>query len=799
MSSETPQRDFPITGQKLEETFPDYGDQIASIATEESTPAETVSAEETLGDDIAHRLDFDPYSHQVTALEHLDAGENVTVATSTSSGKTMVYALQIARNYLDNEQTRALLLYPTKALSRDQERALNDLYTEMGLDIHVEVYDGDTPTDDRKEIRENANVIITNFSGINAYLGQHRRWHEFYKHCDLLAIDESHTYVGVHGMHVAWTIRRLRRVLDNYDSDPQIVCTTATVGNPVKHTEALTGKDTVVVDNDGSPNGKRDIVFWDLPLDETALDEDAGFEEFMQAKPSADDEATEILAHLGLNGVQTLMFAKSRQQTEIAARKAGSVARDHPTNGYLDTEPYHAGLGKETRRGVEYQLKSGQVDGVISTNALELGIDVGGVDATILTGYPGTRQSFWQQLGRSGRGQSDALSVLVAKSDAIDQYILDNPSYLLEDAIEDAVIDLENNPVYAKHLLCAADELALTEQDKQWFGDHRLERAVEMWKQAGKFVGGLNRGVIYDGGPRPQSDISMYNTSDVQFQVRCSDGNIDHEPIDQERAYRNYHEGSLFLHDGTEYEAVEFVEDTHTPYVTVEQVSTDEYTETLSNTQIHDLDERTRVELDNGYVLCWGEGIVNVHYAEYQRREISTGKLVQSPQPTGLDPLSMHTQIMWIELPDGTNTRLVNDWLAEQDINPDDMTPGDYDREYLGGVHAAEHELIKMAPLELKMSKDDLGGLSVLNHAETGGSTLFIYDGVEGGLGFSKAIFEQLDAVGEKAKERIDACDCTGRRGCPCCVMDSNCGDDNSPLNTFIANSLLREILAGLK
>jgi DEAD/DEAH box helicase domain-containing protein len=801
MSSENPQRqrNIPLTGQKLEQTFPSYADQIRTVAKQEPTNAITVPADDIVRNNLEGRLDFTPYSHQATALQHLDADENVTVATSTSSGKTMVYALQIARNYLDNENTRALLLYPTKALSRDQERALNNLYTEMELDIRVEVYDGDTPTDDRREIRENANVIISNFSGINVYLGQHRRWHEFYTHCDLLAIDESHTYVGVHGMHVAWTIRRLRRVLDNYDSDPQIVCTTATVGNPAEHTEALTGKNTVVVDNDGSPNGKRDIAFWEPPLDADALDEDTGFEEFMQAKVSADDESTAILAHLGLNGVQSLMFTRSRQQTEIGARKAERAARDHPVDEYLRTEPYHAGLGKKTRRSIEYRLKSGQIDGVISTNALELGIDVGGVDATILTGYPGTRQSFWQQLGRSGRGQSDALSVLVARSDAIDQYILDNPDYLLEDAIEDAVIDLENNPVYAKHLLCAADELSLTELDKQWFGDERFERAVTMWEQAGKFVGDLDRGVIYDGSPRPQSDISMYNTSKVQFQVRCSDDDIDHEPVDRERAYRDYHEGSIFLHNGAEYEVIECVEDTQNPYVTVQPISTDEYTETLSDTDIHDLGERSRIELDNGYALCWGDGIVDIHYSEYQRREISTGKLVEPPCPTGLDPLSMHTQLMWIELPDSTNTQLVNDWLADDsDVNPDTMTPGDYDREYMGGIHAVEHGLIKMSPLELKMSKDDLGGLSVLDHPETGGSTLFIYDGVEGGLGFSKAIFEQLDAVGEKTKERIDSCDCVARQGCPCCVMDSNCGDDNSPLNTPVASRLLRDILTGL-
>ncbi|WP_435102003.1 DEAD/DEAH box helicase [Halarchaeum sp. P4] len=803
--SETPQRDAPLTGHDLEATYPDYEGQIRQIATQDARDADTVPASEVLDPALAARLDFDPYTHQATALDALADGENVTVATSTSSGKTLVYALQIARNYLNDEETRALLVYPTKALARDQERALNDLYDDLGLDIRVEVYDGDTPSEVRTEYREEANVVITNFSGVNVYLDGHRRWHEFYGDCELLAIDESHTYVGVHGMHVAWTIRRLRRVLAHYGSDPQVVCTTATVGNPAEHTEALTGKPTTVVDEDGSPRGARDIVFWDPPLDAGALSDEAGFEDYLDAKASAGEEGAELLAHLGLHGVQTLAFTRSRQGAEIGAKQAARAASDHPKSGSLSTEPYHAGLGKETRRGIEYRLKSGQLDGVVSTNALELGIDVGSVDATLLTGYPGTRQSFWQQLGRSGRGTSDALSVLVARSDAIDQYVLDNPDYLLADAVEDAVVDLSNDPVYARHLLCAAAELPLTHEDERWFGgasvegaaDDRLERAVEMWRRAGQVVGDLERGVRYDGAPRPQSDISMYASSDVQFDVRCANGEIDHEPIDRERAYRDYHEGALFLHDGQTYEVVAFEEDTPNPAVTVEEVAVDEYTETRSTTRIHDLEEKERRELANGYALCWGEGIVDVHYAEYARREIQTGNLVEPPQPTGLGPLSLHTQLCWIELPDDAATRLVNAWLDGDDVDASEVAPGDAEREYMGGIHAAEHALIKLAPLELKLSADDLGGLSVREHPETGGATLFVYDGVAGGLGFSKALFEQLDAVGVRARERIAACDCD-TAGCPSCVMDANCGDENDPLNTPVARRLLDEVLAGL-
>ncbi|GGL37140.1 DEAD/DEAH box helicase [Halarchaeum grantii] len=803
--SETPQRETPLTGHDLESTYPDYDGQIAAVATQEAREAETVPASEAVDPALAARLDVDPYTHQAAALDALDRGENVTVATSTSSGKTLVYALEIARNYLADESTRALLVYPTKALARDQERALNDLYDDLGLDVRVEVYDGDTPSEVRKEYREEANVVLTNFSGVNVYLEDHARWREFHGNCELLVVDESHTYVGVHGMHVAWTIRRLRRVLAHYGSDPQIVCTTATVGNPAEHAAALTGEPTTVIDDDGSPRGRRDIVFWNPPRETAGLDADAGYEAYVEAAASAGEEAADLLAHLGLNGVQTLAFTRSRQGAEVGAKRAGRAASDHPESGYLDVEPYHAGLGTETRRGIEYRLKSGQLDGVVSTNALELGIDVGSVDAALLTGYPGTRQSFWQQLGRAGRGASDALGVLVARSDAIDQYVVDTPDYLLSDPVEDAVVDLANDPVYARHLRCAASELPLTHADERWFGgaavegaaDDRMARAVEMWRRAGDLVGDLDRGVRYDGAPRPQSGISMYNSSEVSFDVRCANGEIDHEPVDRERAYREYHEGALFLHDGRTYEVTAFEEDTASPHVTVAEVAVEEYTETRSTTRIHDLEERERRRLGE-YALCWGEGVVDVHHAEYARREVQSGDLVEPPQPTGLGPLSLQTQLCWLELPDGAATRLVGDWLeSDDDADAREFAPGDAEREYMGGIHAAEHALITLAPLELKLSADDLGGLSVREHPETGGATLFVYDGVAGGVGFSKALFEQLDAVGTRARERIAACDC-GVGGCPCCVMDANCGDENDPLNTAVARRLLEDVLAEL-
>ncbi|MFW5959123.1 MAG: DEAD/DEAH box helicase [Natronomonas sp.] len=794
-SDSNPPEYVPLTARDLEQTVPSYDDQLKHAETVPAEDAEYVDPHEVLRPELADPFGEsvgELYTHQAEALESLAEGDDVCVATSTSSGKTYVYALQIARNHLTDPDSTAFLVYPTKALSRDQEQALNEFFGTLGLDITVRVYDGDTPTDRRKHIRENADVVITNFIGVNVYLGHHTRWRSFLATCELLAIDESHTYTGVHGMHVAWTIRRLRRVLANYDSDPQIVCTSATIGNPAEHSKRLTGKSVAVVDADGSPRGKRDIAFWKPPVDETQLDPDAEFEDFVQAQTNPVREASSILAHLGLNGAQTLMFARSRKNAELGAKYAKNAAKKHPSSGDLSVEPYHAGLGKQIRRGTEYQFKRQQLDGITSTNALELGIDIGTMDATILTGYPGTRQSFWQQVGRSGRGDADALSVFVTRADAIDQYILDNPEYVLGDAIEDAVIGLENNPVYAQHVLCAAHEHPLTDADREWFDGDRLDRAVEMWIDAGTLDGDLSRSVRYTGSPRPQSDISMYTSSTVQFDVRCQDGDIDMEPLDRERAYRDHHKGALFLHNGAQYEVVEFDESYPNPSITVREVRTNEYTETVSEKAVRNIEPEATRDLGDGYRLAWGTGTVEIHHTHYQRKQISSSRTTAPMQPTGLPPIELNTHLMWIETP----PTLADDVLREITVEePSTLTDGDVMDIFGGGLHGAEHGMIKLTPLELRMDTSDLGGLSTPRHQETGVPTWFIHDAVEGGLGFSKRIYDQVETIAERTRDRVAQCDCTGTGGCPACIMDSQCGNQNRYLHTGATVIVLDRVL----
>ncbi|WP_276253446.1 DEAD/DEAH box helicase [Halomontanus rarus] len=861
--------DIPVTGEELVDTYPSYREEAdVSLVDLPGHPAETVPGETVLHPDLAGPLDHDLYSHQAMALEALADDENVCVATSTASGKTLVYALQIARNYLAarrrGEESTAYVCYPTKALSRDQERELNDLFDDLGLEIDVAVYDGDTERGEpRKRIREEADVVISNFAGVNTYLHDHDRWARFFAACDLLVIDESHTYTGVHGMHVAWIVRRLKRVLAYYGSDPQFVLTSATIGNPGAHSSALIDEPITVVDEDGSPQGPRDLVLWNPPMrtGEEANGVDAISDDATAASASAggasDDEpperlpatieAPQVFSHLTYHDAQTLLFTPSRKLAELSIERAGEHRRRRdryyvtPDRGTA-LEPYHAGHSRKKRHGTEHQLKNGLLDGVASTNALELGINVGAMDATVQMGYPGQRQSFWQQIGRAGRGERRALSVLVAEHRTLDQYVVSHPEFLLETDVEDAVVDVDNDAVFAQHVRCAADELALDERDVGEFAEcERLEGALEMWRRAGQVRGRLETGVSYTGPPRPQSSISLYATAGQEYEVRLAEGVDDRydpemEPLARERVFRDFHEGAVRLHAGQQYEVCEVDHDAPQPYVAVRPTNVDYYTQTRSEVTILDAEsEESREINDTGFDLHYGTGTVLVYHGTYDKVAVHGGKPKDQAIPTDNPPLQMETQLCWLEVPQDVERHLVEEYReysvpeleSEAGLGPIPHIG------YVGGLHAAEHAMIGVAPLELTLDKRDLGGLSTLtidshlamdapSAAETPGgdraprsieaaratvrqlsnalerepaSGWFVYDGIEGGLGFSWAIYDEFEALARRAREHVADCDCGRIDGCPACVMDEQCGNDNVPLHRGAAVDIFDRLL----
>lgn len=865
-----------VSGTDLIETFPRVGltsdSEYIETIERPAKPADTVPTADVLQPALSDPYPYDLFSHQAEALDGLDAGENVTVTTSTSSGKTHIYGLQIARNLLEagvlnadgtraseqNSASTALCVYPMKALTKDQQEALDELYDQLGLDIRVRTYDGDT-TGDRRAIREQADVILTNFAALNVYLEHHDKWSRFYSALDLVAIDESHTYTGIEGMHVAWILRRMQRVADYWGGDPQYVLTSATIGNPQDHSEELINAPVTVVDDDGSPHGPRDIVLWNPPPREKTQDttpdedsfaiesndaEDERDEEFVAERVPASVEAPKVFNHLTSRDIRTLLFCPSRKLTELSIQRAddhrrtNSRAYDRSTT--VGREAYNAGLGRRTRHSREHQFKTGVLTGLATTSALELGIDIGGLDATVLMGYPGQRQSFWQRIGRAGREASRSIAVMVGDHRTLDQYILNHPDYLLETDVEDAVVDTSNNSVFATHVLAASDEIALDEADIDTFADaDQLRAAVKMWREAGFVDGYLDAAVHYSGPSRPQTRVNLYGTTNTDYQLRLADGvdrerwglseDLDLEPIEQNRAYRDYHEGAVRLQNGQQFEVVNVDEDRPQPIIELKPVDCEYYTRSHNKVNVLDADSEESREI-NGFTLHFGHGTVLVHHHTYDQMYIGNSEPKQQMIPTETPPILMETQLCWIEVPEDVEAPLVRkyqEYGVETGVDPDQAGPAHLG--YIAGLHAAEHATIQTAPLELRVDKNDLGGLSTLvmdthytHHAyddiadsirgsfeaathalerrasELSGPTSsgwFIYDGVDGGLGFAHAIYDNFEALAERARDQLRDCNCGQPNGCPACTFDENCGNDNKPLLRASAIDVLNQLL----
>lgn len=764
-----------MNSNKLQEEYPDYEDQIEHVEEIPPKRAQTVQPREVLDNNmIVDRLPFDSlYTHQAEALDDLKSGNNVCVTTPTSSGKTLVYALDIARKYLSNNDSTSLLIYPTKALSRDQKEEIESLYEQLGLNIDVGVYDGDASRSEKRRIRRESNVIITNFQGLNYYLPYHKKWSRIFTNLETVVIDEAHTYTGIQGIHVAWIMRRLKRIYEDiYNSKSNIILSSATIGNPKDHANNLTGESFKVIDEDGSPRGKRDLIIWNPP---SYIDDDTGTLE----RRSSNRESSDILSFLVSRDSQSLMFAPSRKTTELCAKWSQTTLEDDYA-GFFNIEPYNAGHRKEDRREVEDNFKAGNIDGVVSTTALELGIDIGDVEATIMDGYPGRKASFWQQAGRSGRGRSDALSVLVARHDSIDQFIVDNPEFLLDGSVENAVIDLSNEHILKPHICAAANErpLRFTSDIANHFSQGPIMEVIEDLKTQGLLNGNILDGdeVTYEGPDRPESDIDLYSSSEEQFDVFIKDDD-DRYPlpsVDKSRAYREFHPHAIYMYKGNQYEVVEFKKNDRE--ILLEYTEANYYTQSSRTVSIKELDENESKEVYDGVIMKKGTATISESYATYTRVYFDQGKK-ESNLPTGLnDPVELKTDVTWLEFSGDVATKIENNSSVDG---------------LAGSLHAVEHSLIKMSPTILTADTKDLGGLSTPVHDETRCASVFIYDGIEGGVGFSHEIYENIDELSNKTEDLLLNCECESDHGCPACTMSPMCGDNNEPMDSPGASYIL--------
>ena len=704
------------------------------------------------------------YSHQAQALHAASAGPTI-ITTGTASGKSLCFNLPTLHILCEQARARALYLYPTKALAQDQARAL----AAFGLTKRVRpaIYDGDTPREARAQIRKSANVVLTNPDMLHVgILPNHAAWTELFSNLAIVVIDEAHVYRGVFGSHVAGVLRRLRRIAAAYGTEPRFLLTSATIANPVELAERLTGLEGVrLIDEDGSPTRQRRIAVWNPPLTDEALG----------TRRSALAEAAELLATLVREGTRAICFMKSRKGVEVLARLVKQDLQDsHPELAEL-VVPYRAGYTPQQRRELEGRLTRGELRAVITTDALELGIDIGELDASLVVTFPGTVASLRQMWGRAGRSsigrRGRGLAMYVAGEDALDQFFCRHPEDFLERPVEAAILDHESPLIYRAQLLCAAHEGPLSRSDSEFLGP-RWEAHAEILESAGELrrrsgtIGGESYVPRRPGG-YPAAEVSLRSASPESFAiVDVSSGEL-LGSTEAARAHSTVHQGAIYMHLGRTYEVREL--DLERRRALVAPFDGDFYTQPKSETDteiVRLLDRRDAL----GVTLSFGEVSVTATVLAYQRRRLSDHAQVDIVA-LDLPPTSFPTQALWFEL-------------------AADMVPLEI---LLGSLHATEHAQIAVLPLIAMCDRWDIGGLSTNFHPQTGCPTIFLYDGHPGGIGIARTAFARFEELCEDARRLIAECPCAS--GCPSCVQSPKCGNLNEPLHKAGALALLERLL----
>ncbi len=698
------------------------------------------------------------HAHQRRAIELLDAGDNVIVATGTASGKTLVYNLAFARAALAEPKTTALYIFPTKALARDQLRQVRDLKLPQ---IRAAVYDGDTPRAERPLIRRNANLVMTNPDMLHAsILSGHARWADVFLRLAYVVVDEAHTARGVFGSHVAMVLRRLRRIVAHYGGSPTFVLASATIGNPAELANRLTGLPFAEVTVDASPRGEKRFVLWNPPL----VDRELGL------RRSAVSETSWLLRELVESGTRTIAFCRTRRSAELVAEFARREL-DPPLKPRVKT--YRAGYLPEERRDLERALASGALLGVAATNALELGIDVGSLDAALLAGYPGTRASMWQQAGRAGRRGEPSVAVLVAQDDPLDQYLVNHPDDLFSKPPEAAVIDPTNPYVLGPHLACAAREQPMRDEEVEAFFGEPAAAAVARLESDGVLVrrrGLLHAGVRED----PHARVDIRSASGETFGIVEEDTGALLGTSDGSRAFWTVHPGAIYLHQGEQFEVREL--DLVQRVALVTRSDADFYTQVRDDTDV-EIVEALREGVVGGTPASFGAVHVTRQVIGFQRKLASTQEVIDEVELT-LPPQTLETKALW--------------WLVSPTLL---ARAGIATAAVPGSLHAAEHAAIGLLPLIATCDRWDVGGLSTPMHQDTGSATIFIYDGYPGGAGIAERGFADGERLITATLETVRECPCS--HGCPSCIQSPKCGNGNEPLDKRGAIALLAAMLGG--
>ncbi|WP_210752277.1 DEAD/DEAH box helicase [Nocardiopsis alborubida] len=712
---------------------------------------------------LADRGITGPWSHQAEAADLARSGRDVIIATGTASGKSLAFLLP-AVDAVDAGGT-VLYLSPTKALAQDQLRWITDLSLPG---MRTAVYDGDTSSEERSWVREHGNYVLTNPDMLHhGILPRHGAWSRFLRRLRYVVIDEAHRYRGVFGSHVAQILRRLRRVCARYRTRPVFVLASATSGSPAESATRLTGVPVTAVSRDGSPRPGMSVALVEPELTDLTGEHGAPI------RRTAPSQAAEMLADLVRDGVRTLVFVRSRQGAEVVAlttQRLLSERGDHALAGRVAA--YRGGYLASERRELEEALRSGEILGLASTNALELGVDISGLDAVLIAGWPGTLASLWQQAGRAGRRGEDALAVFIARDDPLDTYLAHHPEAIFGRSVEATVLDPENPHILRPHLCAAAQELPITKDDFDLFGETTEERLDELVER--RLLRRRPRGWFWTSNERASdlADIRGSGGPPVQI-VDTGSGQLLGE-VDEPAAHGTVHPGAVYLHQGYTYlvddldldEGVALVRPAEPPYSTWARDTTDITVRSVLR----------REEWPSGATVYFGEVRVVRQVVGFLRRDVRTGSVL-GEWSLDLPERTLDTRAVWWTLPAEGEER-----LRREDVG------------LLGAAHAAEHAAIGLLPLLATCDRWDIGGVSTSMHGDTGRLTVFVYDGYEGGAGFAERGYAAAREWLSATRAAIADCECD--QGCPSCIQSPKCGTGNEPLSKAGALRLLDEVLA---
>ena len=708
-----------------------------------------------------------PWSHQAAAAELVHAGRDVVVATGTASGKSLAYQLPVLSAFAADPRATALYLSPTKALAADQLRAV----AALGLpDVRATPFDGDTPLTERDWARQHGRWLFSNPDMLHrSVLPHHARWAGFLRRLRYLVLDECHTYRGLFGSHVALLLRRLLRVCARYGSRPTLVLASATVADPAGFAARLTGREVTAVADDGSPSAGRTVALWEPPL----LPELTG-ENGAPVRRSAGAESARMLADLVAENARTLAFVRSRRGAELTALGAQRVLADVDPALVARVSAYRGGYLPEERRALEAALVDGALLGVATTNALELGMDIAGLDAVVVAGFPGTRASFWQQAGRAGRGREEALVVLVARDDPLDTYLVHHPEALLGAPVEGCVLDPTNPYVLAPHLACAAAELPLVAGDVEAFGGPAAEEVLAELVADGVLRRRPAGWFWPSSADRPAGAVDLRGSGTGQVAVVEAGTGRMLGTVEAASAPATVHPGAVYLHRGETYLVDDL--DLSAGLALVHPAVPDWRTDARSTADVAVV--RVAEHAVHGSVrVSFGEVRVTTRVTAYQRR--TPDGIVLETVPLDMPEQTLPTRAVWYDVDEAA---LLAAGLPVARIP--------------GALHAAEHAAIGLLPLLATCDRWDIGGMSTALHPHTGCPTVFVHDGHPGGAGFAERGHAVLRPWLAATRATIADCEC--RAGCPSCVQSPKCGNGNVPLDKAGAATVLEVVLRAL-